>query len=1118
MSQNVLSDVTKTPRERYEAWAESYDERTNSFNWSAPEHLLKAIFPYAPPKSYLRVLDVGVGTGQASVPYLEAGACVTGLDVSASMLEQAKAKSPQFHALIEHDFNRPFESAGLLAESFDVLLSSGALHFASNLLQTLSQLRWVLAPGGILAFTYIPPQERTFSNATRPHAPNDVENMLQQLGLRVLQHQSFLAYYDGGDTNDPVYYQLIVAGCTQPRISLPESLLHIDRTACVDRYRLISVASQPLMSGSTTTQWSKDSDNIRKQNQYLVDTLRSQIELGEVEAKHLPLPQITANSSRQGIPQSDILVLMPHPDDESIYAGGTIAALTAARYKVRLVVATDGKAGRGGSSEQLARERTFELHRATEILQIEHLETLGLIDFGKYRNAARTQPITAADTLSRWGLDTTLALIVRQIRKHRPRVLLSLHPQVDPNYSLHGHHLGLGVAALVAFHLAADPEFILSDTPELLPWAVEEHHAMIPEHHIGNNLVRRIEINKERKLKAIQAHQTQQYSTQRLTSFLESGKPQANFETLQILQARCCRNQVTAVSLSSSLPSDRNTDILTNKRDWLSIYNLIRQRNYQRDALADLLNEQAESWGASEEVKANIHKLRDSQTVAVVTGQQVGILGGPVYTLYKALGAIKLAQNLSAQGISAVPVFWMASYDHDLDEVQQVKILNQTSEPEILNLNLFKTNRSVGSTKLGLGVDSLLDRVERLLANLPHSQEVLTVLRNAYQPDTDFATAFAGWLSYLTTHLGLIILDPRKPEFARLTRDTIARELFYGEGTRPVLKRSRQALAAAGRTEVIPTDRDVTQIFYTDDNGVRQRLGRVKGGFVLQQTNLYLTNNTLQNILEQQPERFTPSALLRPLCQDAVLPTIAYVAGPTEQKYFTQLPQVYDWASIPMPAIVARPSFTVIDNETANILNQAGGAVSLLTSSDASSQIGRAGLPVDIRVACDDLKALQQRSFALLELAKANQPVGNATFTLQQDIEKWLVASAPILESWGTKRICKAFNHSQTELSSLNATVAQDLQRSGSPGNPPPTRNISKLAQKLGSLQNTILREGRRQNTPGIVALANISPNNGLQERHLSIAELIAKHGVSIISHLLRISETDTQKKLIAIY
>jgi hypothetical protein len=183
---------------------------------------------------------------------------------------------------------------------------------------------------------------------------------------------------------------------------------------------------------------------------------------------------------------------------------------------------------------------------------------------------------------------------------------------------------------------------------------------------------------------------------------------------------------------------------------------------------------------------------------------------------------------------------------------------------------------------------------------------------------------------------------------------------------------------------------------------------KVEGGFALQQTNVYLTNEGARSILDWEPERFTPSALMRPLIQDAVLPTIAYVAGPSEQKYFTQLHRVYTWANIPMPQIVARPSFTVIGADTANTLASAGGTLRLINSEKPSSLIGRAGLPSTINLACDELRVLQERCLNLFEQAKANQPVGNTAKIFQEDVEEWLINTKLLMTS---RRLCKAFAH-----------------------------------------------------------------------------------------------------------
>jgi bacillithiol biosynthesis cysteine-adding enzyme BshC len=1102
MPQNTLSNVNLTPRDRYDVWAESYDKSTARFEWTAPQFLLEAVTHHAPPAGFLRVLDVGVGTGQASVPYLEIGACVTALDVSPQMLQQAQSKYPQFHALIEHDFNYPLVEAGLQAQSFDVILSCGALHFAKDLSRTLAELKWALALGGLLAFTYIPPQSRKFSTAAYLQEPNAIEFLLQQLDLTVLDHESFIAYYERGNSQDPVVYRRVVAYNSQPGILLPAMLRDIDRTACIDRTRLLNVVNQPLMTGTLATEWTYDYRKNCNENQDLVETLRSQLKTGDIQPKHLPLPKTTGELARQGKPGCDVLVIMPHPDDESIYAGGTIAALTEAGQRVRLVVATDGAAGRGGEYSKRVEQRALELRRAAESLKIERVESLGLVDFGKYRDASRMQPTTAADALQTWGLDATLTQLVCTIRKHRPQILLTLHPEVDPNYSLHGHHLGLGVAALVAFHLAAEPGFIVPVTTNLLPWAIKQHYTMVPAHHKDSNILQ-IEIDRQQKLKALSAYETQHYSTQRLIRDLQTESK--GFETLQLFQARCRQTLITATVLQSHQKLHK----LAIDRDWASIYKSIRQRLYPREALTKLLQKQAECWGSSEAVFANIKKLSHPHTVAVVTGQQVGVFGGPAYTLYKALGAIQQAQHLTAQGIPAVPIFWMASYDSDLDEVQHVNLLARQTEPKTLSLNLPITQSLVGSTSLGESIHSLFNEMKATLGELPHSQEVFAALQDIYQPGATFAEAFARWLSLLTKEFGLIILDPSTREFAELARHAIARELFGDERSQIPLAQARQALADRGLSETIPTDRDVLQVFFVDENGTRRRMLPGKEGFALQNSNIHLTDEAVRNLLEQQPERFTPSSLLRPICQDTVLPTIAYVAGPTEQQYFTQLREVYTWAKIPMPQIVARPSFIVLDSTISQQLVDAGGTNLLLSSDDSNNRLGRAGLPEEVRIAFDKLETLQQQCFALRTSAMVGQAVSSEAIALKHSIEQWLSTTELSLKSWGVKRPLEALTRAKVDFPPLMATVCSDLQRSGNRSNPPSTRNVVSLAQALSRLESTLIREGRRQNASGISAFAYIKPKGKSQERYLGVTELIAMHGFAIVSHLLPISCCD---------
>jgi predicted TPR repeat methyltransferase len=196
---------------QYSDWAAQYDQDTAGYKWSAPDRLLAAVGELAPPKAGQRVLDVGIGTGLSSAPYAAGGARVTGLDLSRRMLEAAATKDLPFERLAEYDINTPLSTAGVAPGSFDLVLSCGTLHFATDLKATVAELASALAPGGILGFTFIPPQERAFGESTHLHSQDEVREMLEAAGLTPLDATRFVAYHDKGNPEDPVEYALVVA-------------------------------------------------------------------------------------------------------------------------------------------------------------------------------------------------------------------------------------------------------------------------------------------------------------------------------------------------------------------------------------------------------------------------------------------------------------------------------------------------------------------------------------------------------------------------------------------------------------------------------------------------------------------------------------------------------------------------------------------------------------------------------------------------------------------------------------------------------------------------------------------------------------------------------------------
>jgi len=197
-----------TARDQYEHWAPTYDEDTARLGWVAPAELIAAASAHVAPASWQSVVDLGVGTGQASAPWRDAGARVIGVDVSQAMLEQAARGDGRFFALVEHDLDCGLPESVLRHGGVDLILSCGALHFVRDLAALLRAARAVLVPAGVVAFTYIPEQGRSFGPHTRVHATAEVGDWLEQAGMRVLEHREFIAYH--GD-DGPVRYALAVA-------------------------------------------------------------------------------------------------------------------------------------------------------------------------------------------------------------------------------------------------------------------------------------------------------------------------------------------------------------------------------------------------------------------------------------------------------------------------------------------------------------------------------------------------------------------------------------------------------------------------------------------------------------------------------------------------------------------------------------------------------------------------------------------------------------------------------------------------------------------------------------------------------------------------------------------
>lgn len=316
----------------------------------------------------------------------------------------------------------------------------------------------------------------------------------------------------------------------------------------------------------------------------------------------------------------------------------------------------------------------------------------------------------------------------------------------------------------------------------------------------------------------------------------------------------------------------------------------------------------------SEARRQAIGELALGGTAAVVTGQQVGLFLGPLYTIYKAATAVALARALEAESsVRCVPVFWMATEDHDFAEIDHAVVARPGGEP--LRLRVGAEGRTdprqpVSEARLGSDVEAAVAAVGEALGSRPAGGEVAALLGAHYQTGRSFAQAFAGLLAALFCREGLVILDPRAPEVAALSLPAWRTALARADEIAARLSDREAALEAAGCAAQVHVRDDAALVFHLDERGARHLVPALEARRLAEE--------------EIDPLRLSSSALLRPIVQDTLLPTAAYVGGPAEVSYLAQSAAIYDLFDRPVPLVAPRARFRIVDGRTRARLDALG--------------------------------------------------------------------------------------------------------------------------------------------------------------------------------------------------
>ncbi|MCM3874341.1 MAG: bacillithiol biosynthesis cysteine-adding enzyme BshC [Pyrinomonadaceae bacterium] len=470
-----------------------------------------------------------------------------------------------------------------------------------------------------------------------------------------------------------------------------------------------------------------------------------------------------------------------------------------------------------------------------------------------------------------------------------------------------------------------------------------------------------------------------------------------------------------------------------------------------RQILCEALAAMNLGWGAGAETLANIELLRDEDCLAVVSGQQAGLFTGPLYTIYKALSAVKLAGCLTQRNTKAVPVFWIATEDHDFPEVAKAEFIGKDCRLAHVTvpLELHREGQPVGHVVLDDSINAVVDRLVELLPVSEFSSDLEALLRDAWRPGRGYGEAFARMMTALIGQHGLILLDPMDVRMKRLAAPLYASAAGRAQEIANALEVRSRELEEAGYHAQVLASASTFPLFMHDAEGARHALTRTnEGKYKVKVLDSAYTAQELADLAALEPERFSPNVTLRAVVQDYLLPTVAYLGGAAEIAYFAQTAEVYRVLERPVTPILPRSSLTMVERHTSRVLERYGLSLADLFPGPES---------VLSRVVEEHLGADTAKSFT-----ETGESVNQDLDKLR---EKLLAIDPTLAEALETGR--RKINHQLEGLRSRfhRAQMARD---------------------------ETAQRQLQR-------AFDQLYPEKDLQERHINISSLLARHGRYVV-------------------
>lgn len=356
----------------------------------------------------------------------------------------------------------------------------------------------------------------------------------------------------------------------------------------------------------------------------------------------------------------------------------------------------------------------------------------------------------------------------------------------------------------------------------------------------------------------------------------------------------------------------KNNDEYTHRLDEL------KNRTFMRNELADHIQSFMSRYAHSDKIRSNIEKLRQENSVAVIGGQQAGILTGPLYTIHKVISILKLAEQKEAElGVPVVPVFWIAGEDHDYQEVNHVYVMNNNKHEKWIypEKNLEKKMIS----EVCINKDLCYSWVEEIIetyGETKHTKEVLSFALNSLKSAESFVDFFASIIMELFKDSGLLIVDSGNKELRKLEKEYFMKQMNnHLEITAAVLKQQLQT-EAAGFPNMIDINENAANLFFYDEE-VNERIllqfDPESGSFTGKNGEVSFSFDELHEIANEFPEKLSNNVVTRPLMQEWLFPTLAFIGGPGEIAYWAELKLVFEHFGLKMPPLVPRLNITILE-------------------------------------------------------------------------------------------------------------------------------------------------------------------------------------------------------------